>query len=104
MTAVLDEPFELFERLALVVRLVPLPLRLRDDAEEEPRFDAVVFGLLRELLPLRDDALALLLRDALAFLPRDAPLLFGLDPFELRLFELFLFVPERALLWAIAPP
>ena len=103
MTAVLDEPFELFERLALVVRLVPLPLRLRDDAEEDRRFDAVVFGLLRELLPLRDDA-ALLLRDALAFLPRDAPLLFGLDPFELRLFELFLFVPERALLWAIAPP
>jgi len=31
-------------------------------------------------------------------------LFFGLDPFELRLFEVFLCVPERELLWAMAPP
>lgn len=119
-TAVFDEPFEPFERAAdeplreALLRDAPLPeeplreeplrdalLRdppLRDDPlREEPRLEDRFADELLPEDPLRDDALELRLRDAL---------LFGLDPFEPRLFELevFRFVPERELLWAIAPP
>lgn len=122
-TAVFDEPpFEPLERAAdaplreELLRDAPLreeplreePLRdavlrdlpLRDEPlREEPLLDArFADELLPEDLP-REDALPLRLLDALLF--------FGLDPFELRLFELlevFFFVPERELLWAIAPP
>jgi hypothetical protein len=74
------------------------PFELLDRAAEDPLPDAPLCApalLLREAaLPLlpREDALPLLLRDAL---------LFGLDPFELLLFEVFRCVPEREVLWAI---
>jgi hypothetical protein len=68
-------------------------LRLREDAAGERRLDALL------LFCLLDGEPRLLLP-----LPRDElPLLFGLDPFELREVVCFL-LPERDLAWAITPP
>lgn len=109
-SAAFDVPFELPER-AVEDRLREALLfeaPLRDDPlREEPLRDD---ALLDE--PLREDALREepLLDDRFADdLPPEEPLrddalvLLGLDPFELRLFEVFFFVPDRALLWAIGP-
>jgi len=92
-SATFDDPFELFDRAA-----------------EDPLPDAPLCEALLREEPLREDAPALLLReaalpllpreDALPLLLRDA-LLFGLDPFELLLFEVFRCVPEREVLLAI---
>jgi hypothetical protein len=83
-SATFDDPFELFDRAA-----------------EDPLPDAPLCEALLREEPLREDAPALLPReDALPLLLRDA-LLFGLDPFELLLFEVFRCVPEREVLWAI---
>ena len=80
--------FEFVEREEGVLRLPEEELRLRDDAAEAPRLDA--------LPVLRLDALVLLglLREALLFEP---------DPFEL-VDPVFRLVWERALAWAIPPP
>jgi hypothetical protein len=84
-SAALDEPFdppepELEPAPAPLLRLPLLLAGLR--ALDDPLPDA----------RLRDEALAVLLRDALR--------LFGLDPFEVPL-EDFRFVPDRELAWAI---
>jgi hypothetical protein len=96
----------------LLGRSPPLPPRDDDDwlrvapLRGELLLDEPLFAepLLDDPLPddrppedlLPDDAAVLRLRDALL-------LFFGLDPFELR-FEVFLWDPERELLWAMAPP
>jgi hypothetical protein len=88
----LEDCFALVDGLrALLPELRELELRLRDDAEEVRRLEA---------LPLR-----VLLREAVDLLPLRLfePPLFGLDPFELREPVCRLLV-ERVLPWAIAPP
>jgi hypothetical protein len=111
-TATFEEPFPPVER-ALVFRVLLPPdrddelrlrdeeLRPRDDADGERRLDALeLLGLLRELDDLEfEDFEARELDDLLL----EEALLFGPDPFELRV-VVFRFVPERELAWAIAPP
>lgn len=103
-TAAFDEPLA-FELLAApLFRALPLDdLRallpeLRDD-ELPLRDDADAVRLL-DALPLRLDALPLL--DLLPE-PLEVLRLFGLDPFELRELVCRLLV-ERVLPWAMAPP
>jgi hypothetical protein len=80
------------------LRLRDEELPLRDDADGERRLDALeLLGLLRELEDLEPEDFEL--EDLLL----DEALVFGLDPFELRV-VVFLFVPEPELAWAIAPP
>ena len=83
------------------LRLRDEELPLLDDADGERRLDALeLLGLLRELDDRElEDFEALELDDLLL----EEALLFGLDPFELRV-VVFLFVPELELDWAIAPP
>lgn len=90
---------------ALVPELREAELRLRDDADEARRLDALaLFGLLREAVPLLFDPLrALLFEEALRLLLLEALRLFGLDPFELRELACRLLV-EPVLAWATAPP
>ena len=102
-------PFDDFR--ALVPELRDPELRLRDDAAEVLRLDALaLFGLLREavlfleavLLPF--EVLRLLLFDeALRLLLLEALRLLGLDPFELRELVCLLLV-EPVFAWATAPP
>jgi hypothetical protein len=119
-TAAFDEPFE------LACRALELPLRALEPPLRELELRLPEFELrLRELeLPLRellfrallapedrddelrppDDADAVRLLDALplfALVLPELPFL-ALDPFELL--DDLRFVPERALLWAMAPP
>ena len=121
-TAAFDVPFELAWRAAedplpdfaedpLPDELLRDPLARDEPLRDEPLRDEPLFDepLREDALrdePLREDALPedLLRDDALPL--RDA-LLFGLDPFELRLFErleLLRFVPEPVLAWAMPPP
>jgi hypothetical protein len=115
MTAVFDVPFD---------EDCDAEVLLREEADDERRFDAFAFGFdepLREELLREEPLFEALLRDAPLFeaLLRDEPLLdeplldellallepllarlFGLDPFELPLEDLR-FVPDRELAWAI---
>ena len=118
-TAAFDEPFPfdaralpLFDDFCALVpelREAELPLRepelrLRDDADDVRRLDALaLFGLLREAVPLLFDPLRLLLfEEALRLLLLEALRLFGLDPFELR--EPCRLLVEPVFAWATAPP
>lgn len=112
-TAAFDEPFD--EDPDAALRALDAALRAAEPLlrAAEPLLRAVLPLLLRALLPLRLDALALfgLLRELVALLPFDAvlrlllrdALLFGLDPFELR-DEVFRLLCDRELVWAISPP
>jgi hypothetical protein len=117
-TAAFDDPFAFdlralpaFDRRALPPALRDAELRLRDDAEEVRRLEAVapfalvpLFGLLREAVPLLFDPPRLLLLEAeLRPLLLEALRLLGLDPFELREFACRL-LEERDFAWATAPP
>jgi hypothetical protein len=106
-TAAFEEPLPFDARDA---PLLEPPLRLRDEADDVRRLDALpLFVPLRDALGLRAavDLLPLLLFVLLLLLfelPLLAALLvLGLDPFELRELACRLFV-ERVLPWAIAPP
>ena len=111
-TAAFDAPFEFDARAvalfddfrALVPELREPELRLRDDADEVLRLDALaVLGLLREAVPLLLDARLLPFDEVLRLLLLEALRLFGLDPFELRELACRLLV-EPVFAWAIAPP
>jgi hypothetical protein len=107
------------EELRLPLRLREEELRPRDEAADDRRLDALavlrldalaLLGLLREaedLLREAEDLLrepaALPFEEVLRLLLLEALLLFGLGPFELVDPD-FLFVWERELAWAIAPP
>jgi hypothetical protein len=103
VTTATFEPLPPFE-LELELEAPPLlpedradELRLRDEAADAPRLEALaLFGLLR-------DAEDLLFEDPLRLLPLEALLFFGLDPFEPREAVCRL-LDERVLPWAIAPP
>jgi hypothetical protein len=103
----LELPAPLPDDRACELRLPDPELRLRDDAADERRLDALaLLGLLREPeedLLLEDPLLLLRFEVPLRLLLLEALWLFGLDPFELREFVCFLF-EERVLPWAMAPP
>ena len=118
-TAAFEVPFE-FEARALApfddfralvpelrepeLRLREAELRLRDDADEVLRLDALAVLGFREAVPLLFDPLRLLLfEEALRLLRLEAPLFFGLDPFELRELVCRLFA-DPVFAWARAPP
>jgi hypothetical protein len=97
-----ERELELRAPLPDELRLPDPELRLRDEAADAPRLEALaLLGLLRE-------AEDLLLEDPLRLLLLAALWVFGLDPFELRDFVGFLFeellFEERVLPWAMAPP
>jgi hypothetical protein len=120
MTAAFDEPFELAWRalepplraLDPPLRELELPLPEFELRLREPELPLRELGFRALLAPEdrddelrpRDDADAVRLLDALPLLALVLPELpsLALDPFELL--DDLRFVPERALLWAMAPP
>ena len=100
----MDDPFELLRLPELLLEPLDAFGVLRELADcllrELADLPLELFALLFELLALLFDALRLF-DDALPLLDDALPL--GLEPFELRE-DVFRFVDEPELAWAITPP